>query len=87
MIRGPNGSGKSTILKLILGLYKAERGEIFIDGHEISGLSLSFLRERISIVSQNVFLFNDTIKNNILYSREGCKGGGIDRSFKSLWSI
>ncbi len=73
LIRGPNGSGKSTIVKLILGLYKAERGEIFIDGHEISELSLSSLRERISIVSQNVFLFHDTIKNNILYSRPDAK--------------
>ncbi|MEW6457198.1 MAG: ABC transporter ATP-binding protein [Acidobacteriota bacterium] len=69
LIAGPNGSGKSTIVKLILGLYKIDRGKITIDGHDINTLSLSSLRERISFVSQNVFLFNDTIRNNILYSR------------------
>ena len=69
LIQGPNGSGKSTIVKLLLGLYKCRRGKILIDGHDLDTLSLSSLRERISFVSQNVFLFNETIKNNILYSR------------------
>ena len=65
---GSNGSGKSTIIKLILGLYKTERGKITIDGHDINSINLSSLRNKISVVSQNVFLFNDTIRNNILYS-------------------
>jgi len=65
---GPNGSGKSTIIKLILGLYKTNRGEITIDGHNINSMVLSMLRDKISTVSQNIFLFNDSIKNNIRYS-------------------
>ncbi|MDM7920207.1 MAG: ABC transporter ATP-binding protein [Methanosarcina sp.] len=68
LITGPNGSGKSTLMKLILGLYRPQRGEIMIDGYNLSELSLASLRERVSVVSQNVFLFNDTIWNNILYS-------------------
>ncbi|MCP2599251.1 ABC transporter ATP-binding protein/permease [Candidatus Aminicenantes bacterium AC-335-B20] len=69
LITGPNGSGKTTLIKLLLGLYRTKKGKILIDGKDINELSLSSLRERISIVSQNTFLFNDTIKNNILYSR------------------
>ena len=69
LITGPNGSGKSTLMKLILGLYRAQRGKVMIDGYDIEELSLASLRERISVVSQNVFLFNDTVWNNILYSR------------------
>lgn len=64
---GPNGSGKSTIIKLILGLYPVDWGKIFIDGYDINSLALSSLRERIGTVSQNCFLFNDTIRNNIRY--------------------
>ncbi|MDW7760900.1 MAG: ABC transporter ATP-binding protein [Acidobacteriota bacterium] len=64
---GPNGSGKSTIIKLILGLYPVDWGKIFIDDHDINSLALSSLRERIGTVSQNCFLFNDTIRNNIRY--------------------
>ena len=65
---GPNGSGKSTIIKLILGLYKTERGSIEIDGYNIDSIVLSTLRDRISTVTQNIFLFNDSIRNNIGYS-------------------
>lgn len=67
-IVGPNGSGKSTILKLLLGLYQNRTGRILIDDININKIDLSTLRERISTISQNVFLFNDSIKNNIGYS-------------------
>ncbi|MBE3140830.1 MAG: ABC transporter ATP-binding protein [Thermoplasmata archaeon] len=68
LLTGPNGSGKTTLIKLLLGLYKANKGLIIIDDHNIAELMLSSLRERISVVAQNTFLFNDTIRNNILYS-------------------
>jgi subfamily B ATP-binding cassette protein MsbA len=79
---GPSGSGKSTILKLILGLYPIERGKILIDNQDINKLLLSNLREKISIVSQNTFLFNDTVKNNILYSKPNAKEEEIIKTTK-----
>jgi ABC-type multidrug transport system fused ATPase/permease subunit len=80
LIIGPNGSGKSTIIKLILGLYKPQKGKIIIDNKEIAKISLSSLREGTSIVSQNTFLFNDTIRNNILYSRPEAKEKEVEEA-------
>ncbi len=65
LIKGPNGSGKSTVIKLLLGFYESYSGEILINGVELKKISKKSLRNRISIVSQRVFLFNDTIENNI----------------------
>lgn len=79
-IVGPSGSGKSTILKLMLGLYKAEHGSVAWDGIDINTLMLPQLRERIGWVSQNIFLFNDTIKNNILYSNPSAKDEEVIRA-------
>ena len=80
LITGQNGSGKSTLMKLILGLYHPRRGQIMIDGYNIKELSLASLRERISVVSQSVFLFNDTIWNNILYSRPDATESEVRRA-------
>lgn len=68
-IVGPSGSGKTTILKLLLGFYRPPDGTVWIDGKDINTLTLSELRERIGVVSQDIFLFNDTVHNNICYSR------------------
>jgi ATP-binding cassette, subfamily B, bacterial len=68
LIAGPNGSGKSTLVKLIMGFYSPQKGEILFDGQPLHDISPVSLRERISIVSQNTFLFSDTVRNNVLYS-------------------
>jgi subfamily B ATP-binding cassette protein MsbA len=65
---GPSGAGKSTVLNLLLGFYKPDKGAVLIDERNINSLSPQGLRGRIGIVSQNTFLFNDSIRNNILYS-------------------
>jgi ABC-type bacteriocin/lantibiotic exporter with double-glycine peptidase domain len=70
LLCGESGSGKSTIIKLILGIYNPQGGRILLDGIPTDCIKLSSLRGCISIVSQNVFLFNDTVINNILY---GCQ--------------
>ena len=80
--RGPNGAGKSTVIKLLMGLYTTELGTILIDDCDINGISLSSLRSRISIVSQNTFLFNDTIKNNILYSQPEATSEGLEEAVR-----
>ena len=79
---GPSGAGKSTVLRLILGFYRAREGSILIDGHPIDRLILSDLRERIGIVSQNIFLFNDTVMNNILYSKPEASEEEVIRAAK-----
>lgn len=67
-IMGKTGSGKSTILHLLLRMYDVTSGEILIDGTNIKELDLTHLRKQINYVPQEVFLFSDTIANNIALS-------------------
>ncbi len=70
-IVGPTGSGKSTIIKLILRFFELNSGKINIDGVNIKDYSLKNLRSQISLVSQDIFLFADSIYNNIsLFNKE-----------------
>jgi ABC-type multidrug transport system fused ATPase/permease subunit len=66
---GPTGAGKSTLVNLLPAFYEISEGRITIDGHDIAEISLSSLREQISIVSQEAFLFNGTVRENILYGK------------------
>ena len=66
---GPSGSGKSTLFSLLLRYYDVDGGSISIDGHDIRDVTQKTLRENIGIVSQDVFLFHDTIRENIRYGR------------------
>ena len=66
---GPSGGGKTTICHLIPNFYQATEGQILIDGIDIRDVTLTSLRRAIGIVQQDVFLFNGTIKENILYGR------------------
>lgn len=68
LIQGANGSGKSTLMKLLLGMYDTYDGEIEYDGIDQRQLHVKKLRERFGIISQNIFLFHDTIHKNITYS-------------------
>jgi ATP-binding cassette subfamily B protein/subfamily B ATP-binding cassette protein MsbA len=64
-IIGRNGSGKTTIINLLTRMYEPISGKILLGGEDISRLSLSRYRNMVSVVSQQIYLFNDTIKNNI----------------------
>jgi len=66
---GPTGAGKSTLVNLLPAFYEATGGKISIDGQDIKNISLESLREHISVVSQEAFLFNGTVRENILYGR------------------
>ena len=66
---GPSGGGKTTICHLIPAFYKIAQGNIYIDGKDISTLTLESIRRNIGIVQQDVFLFNGSIRDNILYGR------------------
>lgn len=66
---GPSGSGKSTIIKLLMRLYDVDTGAIAIDGKDVRDLKLSYLRDQIGVVSQEPFLFNGTVRENIAYGQ------------------
>lgn len=68
---GQSGSGKSTLMNLILRFYDPAHGSILIDEHAIHKMTLKTLRESMALVSQDVILFDDTVKENILYGRKG----------------
>ncbi len=85
-IVGPSGSGKSTIINLIPRLYDVDGGCVTFDGVDVRKLDLGFLRENIGIVSQETYLFNGTIRDNLLYAKpdateaeliEACKKANI----------
>lgn len=64
---GESGVGKSTLVDLLLGYHFAKKGSVFIDNTNVTEMDLSLLRRSIAVVSQEISLFNDTIKNNIAY--------------------
>jgi ABC-type multidrug transport system fused ATPase/permease subunit len=66
---GPTGSGKSTLVNLLPAFYEATAGRILVDGQDLRTVTLASLREHISVVSQEAFLFNGTIRENILYGK------------------
>ena len=90
---GHSGAGKSTIINLIPRFYDAQSGVIEIDGQNIKNVSLSSLRRNLSMVSQDVILFDDTIKNNIAYAKldasmdeilRACKFAAADEFIQKL---
>jgi ATP-binding cassette subfamily B protein len=68
-LAGPTGAGKSTLVNLLPAFYEPTAGRITIDGQDIKDISLPSLRAHISVVSQEAFLFNGTVRENILYGR------------------
>ena len=67
---GRSGSGKSTLMQLLQRFYEPDSGQILIDGVPIASLTLSDLRSHLAVVEQSVFLFNDTIYNNLTYGSD-----------------
>jgi len=82
-IVGATGSGKSTILQLIPRLYEVSKGQIVIDGKPLQKYTQKSLRSLISYVPQKPFLFNDTIKDNIVYGKQVSEKELIEASIKA----
>ncbi len=85
-IVGPSGSGKSTIINLIPRLYDVDSGSVRFDGCDVRKLDLEYLRSKVGVVSQETYLFNGTIRENLLYAKpdateeeliEACKKANI----------
>jgi subfamily B ATP-binding cassette protein MsbA len=68
---GGSGGGKTTLVNLLPRFYSPDGGRILLDGHDLQALSLESLRANLALVSQDVVLFNDTIRANIAYGRMG----------------
>jgi len=77
---GPSGSGKSTIADLIPRFYDVKTGSIRIDGHDLRKATLASIRGNMGIVTQEVILFNDTIKNNIAYAQPNVSDDAIKQA-------
>src|SRR5205807_9528042 len=66
---GSSGAGKTTLVNLVPRFFDVTEGRILIDGHDVRDLQLASLRAQIGIVTQEVVLFNDTVRNNIAYGQ------------------
>ena len=77
---GPSGSGKSTIADLIPRFFDVSKGELRIDGNDVRKISFSSLRGSMGIVTQEVILFNDTIRKNIAYGQSDVTEEGIQKA-------
>jgi subfamily B ATP-binding cassette protein MsbA len=85
---GASGSGKSTLANLVPMFYAGSEGRILLDGKEIQDLSLHSLRQNIALVSQEVVLFNDTVRNNIAYgSLHGSSEASIIAAARSAHAL
>ena len=80
---GPSGAGKSTILNLILRFFDVQQGSVEIDGQDSRTVTLASLRQSMALVSQEVTLFNDTVRANILYGRSDASAEEVIDAAKS----
>jgi subfamily B ATP-binding cassette protein MsbA len=77
---GPSGGGKTTILNLIPRFYDATKGRVTVDGHDVRSVTMTSLRDQIALVTQEPFLFDDTIRANIAYARPGASAAEIEHA-------
>jgi ATP-binding cassette subfamily B multidrug efflux pump len=80
---GKVGCGKSTLLQVIPRLFNVPRGTVFIDGMDLQDIPLKALRQSIGFVTQEVFIFSDTIRNNVLFGREGISEEALVKALKT----
>ncbi|MBR0754490.1 ABC transporter ATP-binding protein [Bradyrhizobium jicamae] len=80
---GPSGGGKSTVLALLLRFYEATAGDILIDAQSIASVSRKSLRQQTAYVGQDVYLFRDTIRNNIAFGKDGATSEEIIEAAKA----
>jgi subfamily B ATP-binding cassette protein MsbA len=80
---GPSGAGKTTLANLVPRFYDVTGGAVRIDGKDVRDLQLASLREKIGMVAQETFLFNDTVANNIRYGKPKAKDDEIQAAARS----
>lgn len=77
---GPTGSGKSTLVKLLLRFYDVRSGVVEVDGHDVRDLRMADLRGAVGLVSQDVFLFHGSVRDNIAYGRPEATRAEVERA-------
>ena len=82
---GPSGAGKTTLASLIPRFLDVSRGRVAIDGTDIRQVDLDSLRDQVAMVTQEVFLFNDTVRDNIGYGRENCSREEIEEAARAAF--
>ncbi len=85
-IVGTSGGGKTTLVNLLPRFYEVKQGSISVDGHDIRDVTLESLRSQIAIVTQQNILFNDTVKNNIAYGREGATMEEVEAAARAAYA-
>ena len=68
-LAGPTGAGKTTVTRLVPRFYDPDAGRVLVGGHDVRSLDLTFLRRQVAVVSQDVFLFHGSVRDNILFGR------------------
>ncbi|MBQ6075393.1 MAG: ABC transporter ATP-binding protein [Lachnospiraceae bacterium] len=82
-IVGPSGSGKSTLVNLIPRLYDVQKGRVTIDGTDVRDMDLTWLRGHIGVVTQDTYLFNGTIRENLMYAKENATQEEIEAACRA----
>jgi ATP-binding cassette, subfamily B, bacterial len=80
---GPSGAGKTTITQLVPRFYDAQAGRVLVDGHDVRTIALESLRRNIGIVTQETYLFHDTIANNLRYGKPEATDAELQAAAKS----
>jgi ATP-binding cassette subfamily C protein CydCD len=79
---GPSGAGKTTTAHLFLRFWDPEKGSVRLDGHDLRDYRLDELRRRVALVAQDTYLFNDTLRNNVLLARPAATVAEVDAAIE-----
>jgi ABC-type multidrug transport system fused ATPase/permease subunit len=85
-IVGPSGCGKSTIVELLLRFYDPQKGKILIDGFDLKDLDINSWRRRVGVVSQDTFLFHDSVRENMAFARPEASQEEIEQAAKQAYA-
>lgn len=83
---GPSGAGKSSVLNLVLRLYDVNGGRVLVDGQDVRQITLKSLRRNFALVSQEVAIFDDSIRANIRYGTEGASDADVEAAAKAAYA-
>jgi ATP-binding cassette subfamily B protein len=82
---GPSGAGKTTVSYLLPRLYEPQRGRVLLDGHDLRDISQSTLAEHIGLVTQETYLFHDSIRNNLLYAKSDATDAELESACRAAY--